>query len=299
MVCALALWGTASAMDAAAAPCPPLSNDATAAAPLARFNHVYAVLDDATAAAVAASPTLADTVGRAAASVQAGDGSAWSGRYLVGRETYVELFSPQGLANAVPGRTGLALSPDRTGGLDEIAGGAHGASSLRTVAGERSRLVDGQVLPWFRTLAPAREADRMVVWLMEYLPEFMATTGRPAPSFDGDVSRRRYNAASGGTGRIRDVTRVEVAATREDVEAAAAVFTMAGLRVSRGVDRICAHDGTTTLVLHASAADDAGLRQVDFALTAYLPGPRVEALGRSVLVVGPGALARWTFEPPR
>src|SRR5687768_10040239 len=65
--------------------------------PRVGLNHVYAVVDDDTAEAIKTSNALKEFATFEVKTVAPGDGRRWTGRYLVGKQTYLELFALEDL----------------------------------------------------------------------------------------------------------------------------------------------------------------------------------------------------------
>lgn len=267
--------------------------------PLAFVNHVYGVLDRATADAASGSELLRDLGSFDVRTVHA-DGETWTGRYLSGRTTYVEIFGEDDVEGDPVGSTGIALSPDRTGGLDEIERAL--TRSRDEPAIERStrvRRYDDDELPWFDALSNAVEAELSHLWVMEYDPRYLEDPrSRSGPSAGvGDVSRQRYLAGSyDPTLPLLDLTQVEIAVTRDDLIRNLPLFRAAGLEVTETDDGARVHDGDVVLHLAVTGRSDTGLRRIRMSLSSPVPR-REEALGSSTLVMGPDATATWTFGP--
>ena len=102
------------------------------------FNHSFAVLDADTANAIEHSEYLKTFGVFDVRTTTANGGETWKGRYLAGRQPYLELFGPDDLKDSVVGATGIAISPDRAGGVAAVKaalihqGIAHPDSARRT-----------------------------------------------------------------------------------------------------------------------------------------------------------------------
>lgn len=89
---------------------------------VAYFDHVYAVVDAGTADEIADFDFLRG-FGMFEVGTTATDMGSWTGRYLFGRRTYVELFGPDDLEGpeAQEGAVGLGLSSRSRGGLQLVS----------------------------------------------------------------------------------------------------------------------------------------------------------------------------------
>ncbi|MFF1381186.1 DUF5829 family protein [Streptomyces sp. NPDC058308] len=270
------------------------------------FNHAYGVLDRETADAIEHSAYLRDFANFQVRTTTGSDGQTWTGRYLMGRETYVELFGTGDL----PGRDG------------EFGAGGMGVSVERAgdLATARQRLVDlgvtpadflqtrdfgdGVPVPWFDGFfaIAADQYDSFGAWSMEYRPEYFAdprSKTEPA-SHPGDVGRERYLSDDYRKHLMRDVTSVRIAATPRDVDSTVPLLRAGGFDVrSLPGGGAVALRGGTTIRFDATPREDAGLREITFSLNRPVAHRHEERIGRSTLTVGPGAGAKWAFDRAR
>jgi hypothetical protein len=262
----------------------------------AAFNHAYAVLDRGTADAIADSALLRD-LGAFEVRTTRADDDSWTGRYLRGRSTYLEIFG-DGDIEAPVGATGIGLSPDHIGGLDLIEDRLARAEGATPVREHRVRQFDDGEVPWFEALSLAAKPELSAIWVMEYDPAWFADprSGSGPAAGEADVSRRRYLAGGYDVGRpLLDVVGVHLSVTPDDLDTHRRLFTAAGLVVSGTDDGLAAGDGTTAVTLVVAPERAAvGLRRLDLSLSTHMRR-QVEDLGSSRLIVGPDATATWEF----
>jgi len=261
----------------------------------AAFNHAYAVLDRSTADAIAASALLRD-LGAFEMRTTTADGVTWTGRYLRGRSTYVEIFGEADV-NAPVGATGIALSPDRVGGLAIIEQRLRSTGEPEPARARRTRQLDDDEVPWFEILSLASEPDPSAIWVMEYDSAWFADprSGSGPAAGEADVSRRRSLAATYDVRRpLLDVVGVNLCVTTDALYTHRRILTAAGLAVTGTSEGIGASDGTTTVTLVATDRSTVGLRRLDLSLSTHVPR-QVEDLGSSRLTVGPDATATREF----
>jgi len=135
---------------------------------------------------------------------------------------------------------------------------------------------------------------------MECLPSFFddLRTGKKPARYPGDISRERYQSNAYADRLMRDVVAVEIAAPAADIRMAESLFVAAGFDIRRTPNSLEASDGTTTVILDAVPQVQAGWRRIVFSLNRPSLDAHVEHIGRSVLVVGPGNHAVWSFSAP-
>ncbi|BAC74731.1 hypothetical protein AQJ43_19665 [Streptomyces avermitilis] len=95
---------------------------------------------------------------------------------------------------------------------------------------------------------------------------------------------------------MRDVTSVRLAVSARDLANTVPLLPAGGFVTQAVADGgIVARRGGTTIRFDAVPRDQVGLRQVELSLNRPVEYRHEERLGRSTLVVGPGARAVWTF----
>jgi len=272
------------------------------------LNHFWAALDDETASAIATSDYLQRFAHVVVRTVTAAGNRQWTGRYLRGRQTYVELFSVADLvtsgAPARVGASGIGISGDTPGVLEALEQRLRAAGIPTTITMERNRLKTREV-DWYRQLhltSPRPEQDiNSSIWAMEYVPSFFddPETGKEAAEGPTDViSRERYIDDGYADHMMRDVTRLELAVANEDAPAIEAMFRAAGFQVSRNAATLTARGSDFDCVIDIVPADEIGLRRVEFVMNAAVRPQHVEMIGHSTLIVGPGRRAVWIFSHP-
>lgn len=269
------------------------------------FNHFWAVVDTETAKAVAENPFLRRFAGFEVRTTTANSGDTWTGRYIYGRKTYFELFSAGDRimrGRITPeGAIGIALGGDRVGDLTRLDERLK-QQGVTTRLMTRTRHMAGREVPWFLALmpwgSPPPAGSRASIWAMEYLPSYfdVPEAGKEAAEGPHDtVSRERYQSDVYRERLMRDLTRVDFAITAADYERLKPMFSAAGFLVKSARGRVLLDGPDVDLGFEVVQPQRAGLLQVHFELN----GPakaHSERVGRSVLKVGPGPTATWTFD---
>jgi hypothetical protein len=254
---------------------------------LAFLDHVMAVVDGDTAAAAAESDALSRH-GRVDVTTVESDGVSWTGRYLVGRRHYVEIFGPGDFAGAEPGQTGLGLSTRTRGDLAAIVERAT-ASGTRLTSGERTRDVEERAIPWFDYAEPETPSHAFEIWVMEYRNDPDNRQRREQDFVAWTAAKEVAHAPS-----IDAVTGVDLKIPEHDAEPATQLLLTVGLAIERSADLVLARDTNITIRLEIVPLKKVGVRRIAFALDA--PASHViHRIGRSTLTVGPGVQAEWVF----
>ncbi|MFI6638729.1 DUF5829 family protein [Streptomyces sp. NPDC050504] len=265
------------------------------------YNHAYGVLDRETADAIEHSDYLREFANFQVRTTTGSGGSVWTGRYLMGRETYLELFGVGDLPepDGTLGAGGMGVSVERAGDLAVVKRRLRDMGVTDPVEFRQTRdFGDGVPVPWFDAVFTSGQYDAFGAWGMEYLPEYFADPrGRTEPAdHPGDVGRERYLNDDYRKRLMRDITSVHLAVTARDLANTVPLLRAGGFAIRPvGNGGIVARGGGTTIRIDAVERAHAGLKKVGMSLNRPVPRKRVESIGRSTLTVGPGARAVWTF----
>lgn len=294
--------GLAGAVQGGVSPARAAEYGASAGRQLLFYNHAYGVLDRATADAIEHSAYLRDFADFQVRTTTGSGGQTWTGRYLMGRETYLELFG----VGDVPGKdgtlgsAGMGVSTERAGDLPTVIERLRKAGISDPVEFQQTRdFGDGVPVPWFDAVFTTDRYDLFGAWGMEYRPEYFADPrGNTEPaSHPGDVGRERYLPDAYRDHPMRNVTGIRLAVTARDLANTVPLLKAGGFAVrSLPGGGAVAEGGGTTIRFDSVPLDQVGLRQVEMSLNRPVPYRHVERIGHSALVVGPGSRAVWTFE---
>ncbi|WP_405056747.1 DUF5829 family protein [Kribbella sp. NBC_01505] len=262
------------------------------------YNHAYGVLDKPTADAIENSAYLREFANFEVRTTTGG-GQTWKGRYLKGRETYVELFAVGDLPgqDAEKGSAALAISTDRQGGYPKIVERLRRAGIDPFEYQQTRDFGDGTPpIPWFDAVFAATEYDAFGGWAMEYEPSYLddpRSKTEPA-QYEGDLSRERYLPDAYRDHLMRDITGITFAVTSRDLDQTVPLLRAGGFKIRTTPTGIIAQSDFTTVRLDRAERPQAGLKQLQFRLNH--PTPRhIEHIGTSTLTVGPGPRAEWNF----
>jgi len=264
------------------------------------LNHLYVVLDSETMAAIVASPLITDELGSfATRTTTANAGERWTGHYLRGKNTYIELFGPGGFRDARPGMVGIGFGVEDSGGVAALSA-AFSARGIAFDTSTRVRLVDGREIPWFFVGAlalPDSVTPTLNTWVMEYhlaWAAHQAATDSVSPSV---ITRRRFFKPAYDTHRLLgDVVGATVAIPPSELSTIADELEVFGYVVARRRDRVLAHGTQFDLTVVSAAPARGGLRDLRLALNRVKDGQREYRLGpRSVLHFDTGPSATWRF----
>ena len=143
-----------------------------------KFNHLYVVIDDTTYKYLFDSLRFFDDFSiNSEDSISAGDES-WTGKYLMGKHNYLEIFKPNGYEGAKMGDLGLGFMTNKIGTLDSLY--SCWKANLDSVTIENKDFVNeiGDRTSWFRSISiPNTDSLQIDPWLMENTREHMISSG--------------------------------------------------------------------------------------------------------------------------
>ncbi|MDH6452539.1 hypothetical protein M2156_003125 [Streptomyces sp. SAI-149] len=125
------------------------------------YNHSYGVLDRETADAIEHSDYLKDFANFLVRTTTGTGGQTWTGRYLMGRETYLELFGVGDISgpDGTLGSAGLGLSTERDGDLATVTERLRNEGVTPIDFLQTRDFGDGVPVPWFDAVLTATEYD--------------------------------------------------------------------------------------------------------------------------------------------
>lgn len=264
------------------------------------YNHANGVVDRVTADAIENSAYLRRFANFTVRTTTGAGGTTWTGRYLMGRETYLELFGVGDMAGQAGtlGTTALGVSTERDGDMATVAERLKAQGIAEPIEVLQSRdFGDGVPVPWFDAVLVTQQFGAFGSWAMEYRPEYFADArGETEPAdHPGDVGRERYLPDTYRDRLMRDITGVHLAITEGDLAGTVPLLRAGGFLVRQHEGGVVALRGGTTIRLDVVSRERAGMKQVDFSLNRPAASRHVERIGHSTLVVGPGSRAVWTF----
>ncbi|MGB3442046.1 MAG: DUF5829 family protein [Actinophytocola sp.] len=272
---------------------------------LLHYNHAYGVLDSGTADAIESSSYLRRFANFELRTTTGADGHTWTGRYLLGRETYLELFKAGDLPgqDSRAGAAGMGLSTECADDLPEVTDELRDEGVTQPIEVNQTRdFGDGRPVPWFDSLFTTARYDSFGAWAMEYRPEYFADPrSETEPGVHpGDVGRERYLSDEYRRHTMRDVTGIRIAITAQDLANTVPLLRAGRFAIGHRPDGgVVAYGDGTTIRFDVVPSHQTGLRQVEMSLNHPIGYRHEVRLGRSTLVVGPFARAVWTFGNPR
>lgn len=262
------------------------------------YNHAWGTFDRATADAVEHSAYLKKFADVEVRTTTGADGKVWKGRYLRGRETYLEVFGVGDISgpDGELGSAALGLSTEHDGDLDTVKTRLRAAGRTPIDFLQTRDFGDGKRVPWFDSVFLTERYEKFGAWAMEYRDEYLNDPrSKVGPArFPGDVSRDRYLPDTYQNRLMRDITLIHVAVTAADLADTVPLLRAGGFALVVEPGGVVATRGGTIMRFDEVPKGRTGLKRVEFVLN-RATALHVAKLGTSTLVVGPGNRAVWTF----
>ena len=218
------------------------------------LNHFYVTVDHETFAAAEGSEPLR-RLGALEKRKTVRKDATYTGLYLYGERTYLELLPPDSASFGAP--SGIAYGVEERGGLDDLREALPDPRIQEIARGE---------VPWFRALRSGQPLEGLAEWVMEYVPAFFRGFHPELPPAHPGIARSdaltRYAASCGmlrerAQGLFEDVVALEIALAPTDLQRSRS----RALRVEEADLRLSsAPPGTPTGILaaHLRLRRDAG-----------------------------------------
>ena len=268
--------------------------------PTPGLNHVYVGVDSATFAAMAASLFVRDELGAFETRVTTrADGSTYSGAYLYGRSTYVELQLPS--TGSPADRAQLYLGSDAPGDIHKAVERL-AAGFVRTSFGMNTRRRGDENVPWFHlawivpSASEPQGAQPFMMSVLEWHPDFLRLWFPDLPADSTGMSRAEYLGPLWKPGKyLRDVVGITFALDSAETTRMAERLAMLGYAIRRSADTVVAVGGGLTVASVPSSPGRHGTVALRFSLQRPIAGEKVRRIGTSELRFGDGLEATWTF----
>ena len=161
-----------------------------------KFNHLYIVIDDSTYTYLSDRIDLINEFSSFKEINTTTDTESWSGKYLIGKNHFLEIFRPNGYDGARIGDFGIGFMPTKLGTLDSLY--RHWTNNYDSISQtERNIVEDGITYPWAKALSiPTTDTLKISVWLMENEIEEMLNVGFKETDLEREIEFWDYSRYS-------------------------------------------------------------------------------------------------------
>ena len=266
--------------------------------PLFHLDHLGCAVAPGVLEAMTASRFLADTFAHAAPGGARDRDVSWSGFYVYGRFTYLELFRAESFA--VPAETGdcmMALNAETPGSVDWLLD----TMNVALPASHPHRLdrrinLRGRELDWFSAaLFEWEDKGGLGVWALEYDPEFKHDASPRLYPEPGDITRERGAppVAHHPDKLLADVIGLTLALDPKRMQTVSGQLRIMGYRIEEGDRGITAQAPDLTIRMRPRNGEPYSIASVRMSLTRAVAERSIYRFGGeegegATLVVGPG-----------
>jgi hypothetical protein len=275
--------------------------------PKVLFDHIYIVVDSETYIAIKESDYITNTFCMYREDTVSNLERTWSGAYLHGQKTYIEIFGPGGHKGAEEGTVGLGFSTSKEGDINIICEGFKRNFGEQLEPELVQFEVDTFTAPWFYGLeSDSTEPKPLNSWIMEYHPMHLQFMGI-VPDSNGAISREAYMSVMNDMlakkiGRSDEpllfdgITAISLVLTRNELDRLAKEF--AAMSYTKKVE-----DGVTlfkgpeiTISCAVKPHPKYRIRSLKLSLSRKPESEMVLPLGpSSMLTISTDGTGRWTF----
>jgi hypothetical protein len=305
------LVGIATAMLAAAVMLSiPLDLNRISAAddqlPPVYLNHIFIVLDEETYAALSSSDFIRNEfAGFEQRTTEAGSGESWSGTYLYGERTYIELFQAAEGGWFERWNSGIAFCVETPGALESVAQALDDNLDSAEVSYYPRTMIteDKGEVPWFQVAQPLYEDGEaqhgLSTWVMEYHPGFLNTMAPETYPAPGDITRGQYLKRFFIADRyLKDIVAVKIALHPQRYESFLQELQAFAWKIDYvGDEAVCEGPEITITVGKKAATGGPLVTEIEFSLSREKEGRKVYTFGDgATLEFGEGLSAVLRFK---
>ncbi len=262
------------------------------------FNHLYITLDPETLESIGQSEFIKQEFCTISRDTVKTDTESWTGIYLRGKHSYLELFPPGGAEGLKEGFCGLGFNSQQAGQIDIVK------EKLRSLLGAKEILSDLQVrqtedgkVPWFDYLSinPA-EREAFASWLMEFHQDYLDYKNIKLTS-DGCFNRAAYlkSLDTSETCLFYDVSEVHLELTLSEQEDLALLLQAFGYESSCEGDITTYHSHNFMIKVCQKVAPRYRIRKVVCTLKEQLQQEKTFTFGKNAQLNVGRSLAIWEF----
>jgi hypothetical protein len=262
------------------------------------FNHLYVTLDAETLDSIAKSEFISQEFCTISRDTVKTDTESWTGIYLRGKHSYLELFPPGGAEGLREGFSGIGFNSQQAGEMDIVQ------EKLRPLLGAKEILSDLQVrqteagkVPWFYYLSinPV-EREAFASWLMEFHQDYLDYKNIKLTS-DGCFNRAAYlkTLDTSETCLFDDISEVHLELTLSEQEELALLLQSFGYDSSSVGDITTYHSHNFMIKVCQKVARRYRICKVVCTLKEQLQQEKTFTFGKNAQLNVGRSLAIWEF----
>ncbi len=264
------------------------------------LNHVYVVVDSVTYSDIANSRFIinefADFIQTTSST---DDNETWTGTYLSGEKTYLEILNAAQRDNSNASFCGLGFCTEQEGDIDNLKLLMQDKIDCKVDVVLRKRKAADTVFPWFKQIVCDKYRQNYVMdsWIIEYDKDYLKNMMPDASDDYHGITRKHYNKRYFDDSRyLKDVIGVTLALDKKNYDALIDKLKIFGYSVVQdGVKALCKGEGIEYEIVPA-ALGQIGIQKVKFSLLRPKEGEKLYTFGSdSKLIFYDDLVAEWFF----
>ena len=262
------------------------------------FNHLYVTLDTETLESIAKSEFISREFCTISRDTVKTDTESWTGTYLKGQHTCLELFPPGGADGLREGFSGIAFNSQQAGQIDivkEKLSSLLGSKEILTYL--RVRQTADRKVPWFHYLSiNPLEREAFASWLMEFHQDYLDYKDIKLTSA-GYFNRAAYlkNLGTSETSLFDDISEVHLELTLSEHEELALLLQAFGYESSCIGDITTYHSDCFIVQVCQKVAPHYRIRRVVCTLKDRPHQEKTFTFGKNAQLNVGSSLAIWKF----
>jgi hypothetical protein len=262
------------------------------------FNHLYVTLDPDTLESIARSEFISQEFCTISRDTVKTETESWTGTYLRGKHSYIELFPPGGAEGLREGFSGLGFNSQRAGDMDIVRKKIRSLSETQEILSDlQVRETEAGQVPWFHYLSvnPA-ERGAFASWLMEFHPDYLAYKNIELTR-EGCFDRAAYlkTLETSETSLFDDISEIHLELTVSEQEELAFLLQGFGYESSGGGDGTTYHSDRFLIRVYQTVSPRYRIRRVVCAIADRPHPERSFTFGKNARLNLGRSLAIWEF----
>lgn len=262
------------------------------------LNHLYIVLDKQTYDDIAASEFMRNQFADfEQKTTVASGGRSWTGTYIRGEQTYIELFNPENKQGYKQGRSAIGFGVEQSGGIEIVQ------NQLSRVGGKvehglNSRKINEQEIPWFHLVYVEYpdSTSEFVRWVMEYHKDYQGARYSDLKPGENGITRRQYLMRDYKPERyLKNISEVTIALDKQEADRFTKELTAFNYKIeTHGTMKICV-GSDIKLIIVPKVDSTEGIKQIKMSLAREKKSQKIYKFGTHSILRFSGRTATWTL----
>lgn len=268
--------------------------------PFIYLNHVYLTLDSTTYSSICNSDFLKDNFANCVTkTVTAGSNQSWTGTYIWGENTYIELFVTGEVENKW--YSGIGFGVETENGIDSLYKHFTSLGLKNVTKGLAHFQFEDREIPWFYSLGFGSEdstaAFFLSTWLMEYNYEYMKFKNPDENPDSLRITWKYYNHKVYRSDLLlKDIVEIELALNESDHGKILEELRNYGYQIEQKGELIIGNGPDIRIILRAKSDNKSGICRIKFSLTDKQYEQQTALFGnKSKLILNTDRTAEWYF----